>query len=99
MPGFQDILFIQTVSFALLSKIRKTTGNQIFPVQRAMSQRLMEVKRIRFELKLVVEKIGFRGFVSTRDTHTEHVFTGGGKITVGISNSLMVFTFYSSLKD
>ena len=32
-------------------------------------------KRIRFESMLVWRKIGFRGFISTRDTHTEHVST------------------------
>lgn len=56
-----------------MSKIRKTTGNQSIPVQRAMSQRVMEVKMIRFESVLVVGKIGFRGFIPARDTDTEHV--------------------------
>ena len=88
------------MSFAWPSKIRKTTGNQIFPVQRAMSQRVMEVKRIRFESMLVVEKIGFKGFISTRDTHTEHVFTQKKQKGALCKNSLqMVVTFCSSMKD
>lgn len=40
----------------------------------------MEVKGIRFESVLAVEKIGFGRFISTRDTHTEHVLTPKKKI-------------------
>lgn len=66
-------------------------------------------KRIRFESMLVWRKIGFRGLFSTRDTHTEHVSTPKRKkkknnnkkkrSTLGKINSLMVYTFYSSVKD
>lgn len=71
-----SILFVQLLSLAELSKIRKSKGNQIVAVQRALDWRVVELKRIRFESVLVVgwRVVGFRGFISSRDTYYEHVF-------------------------
>lgn len=56
----------------------------------------MEVKRIRFESMLVAgEKMALGGLFP----HTEHVSISKNKKALSENNSLMVFTFHSSLKD
>lgn len=50
------MLFIWTTSFAQHPKLKRNKGNHIFPVHRAISEKVKEVRRIRCVSVLVVGK-------------------------------------------